>query len=187
MFHRLFSCPNDDSKTMEICIAMKKCFLFTQLFFFLSHYNSLYSCSRCFINSGSSSTIHPYLTKHLSAYLHYTCYKRTSPSSHARNRRRPRRTYSLALELTRGSRGITVSAAAACPGFQPQCHSKIHSWMNKDGMRGARAHLRHSVCSALVKSVSFVRIAAISSRSVLGGWSNAGAVLALGMGPVGCF
>lgn len=57
--------------------------------------------------------------------------------------------------------------------------------MNEDGLGGARAHLRHSLCSALVKSVSFVRIAAISSRSVLGGWSNVGAVLALGTGAAG--
>jgi len=31
-----------------------------------------------------------------------------------------------------------------------------------------------ALCSALVKSGSFVRVAAVSSCSVLGGWSNTG-------------
>lgn len=153
----------------------------------LSHCNNLYSCSRCFINSGSSSAIHPYLTRHFSVYLNYISYKMTSPSSRVRNRRRPRRTYSLALEPSKGSRAIAVSTAAACWGFQPRWHSQGFFWnaLRWDG--GAGAQLRNSVCSVLVESVSFVRIAATIWCSVLGGWSDAGAVLALGMGPAGCF
>lgn len=118
-FHRYFSSPNDDSKVMEICITMKKYFLFTQHFFPRSHCNNLYSCSRCFINSGSRSAIHPSLTKCLSAYLNSTYYKRISPSSRGRNWRRPRGTSSLSLELVMGSLSIAVSAVTAGLGFQP--------------------------------------------------------------------
>lgn len=107
----------------------------------------------------------------LTAYLNDTCYKFT-----CQEREKTQNHLPPSLKLTRGSGGIPVSAAAACPGLQPCCLSK---------MRGARAHLRCSVWWALVKSVSFVRIAAISLCSLLGGWRNTGALLALGM--VGCF
>lgn len=43
------------------------------------------------------------------------------------------------------------------------------------------------VCSAFVKSVSFGGTAAISSYSVLEGWSNVGVVLAPGTEAAGCF
>lgn len=121
-FHRYFSSPNDDFKMMEICITMKKYFFFTQHFFPRSHCNNLYSCSRCFINSGSGSSIHPCLTKCLSAYLNSTYYKRVRPSSRGRNWIRPRGTSSLSLGLVRGPLSIAVSAVAAGLGFWPFCH-----------------------------------------------------------------
>lgn len=48
-------------------------------------------------------------------------------------------------------------------------------------------YAQHSVCSAFVKSVSFGGTAAISSCSVLEGWSNVGVVLAPGTEAAGCF
>lgn len=48
-------------------------------------------------------------------------------------------------------------------------------------------YTQHSVCSAFVKSVSFGGTAAISSCSVLEGWSNVGVVLAPGTEAAGCF